>query len=163
MRLFAIVSDINKEAQSSNKRGIVMDYLDRQYSYEIVQKYIDFFDQQVNYFHMISKDPAIADAAARKINAENRIIELCRQINEELEHEQKIIVLIYLLDFIHSGDKHTRTELSLVRTAAAYLKISEDEFVDAVLLLKDRNDSSPGLAVVYPPENLPSPFTNKLP
>lgn len=131
MRLFAIVSDINKEGQSEKKRSIVMDYLDRQYSYEIVHKYIAFFDQQVKYFHQLSDDPVIFDPAVRKINAENRIIELCSQINEELEHEQKIIVLIYLLDFIHSGDRHTRTELSLVRTAAAYLKISDDEFRDA--------------------------------
>ncbi len=108
-----------------------MDYLDRQYSYEIVQKYIDFFDQQVNYYHQLSNDPVISDPAVRKINAEKRIIEICGQINEELEHEQKIIVLIYLLDFIQSGYKHTKTELSLVRTAAAYLKISEDEFNDA--------------------------------
>lgn len=131
MRLFAIVSDINKEGQSESKRSIVMDYLDRQYSHEIVHKYIEFFDQQVRYFHQISNDPVISDPAIRKINAEKKIIELCSQINEELEHEQKIIVLIYLLDFIQSGDRHTRTELSLVRTAAAYLKISEDEFRDA--------------------------------
>ena len=131
MRLFAIVSDINKEGQSDSRRNIVMDYLDRQYSHEIVQKYIDFFDEQVSYFHQLNIDPAIPDPAYRKINAENRIIELCSQINEELEHEQKIIVLIYLLDFIQSGDRQTRTEFSLVRTAAAYLKISEDEFLDA--------------------------------
>ena len=131
MQLFAIVSDINKEGQSESKRSIIMDYLDRQYSYEIVQKYIDFFDQQVNFYHQLSNDPVISDPAVRKINAEKRIIEICGQINVELEHEQKIIVLIYLLDFIQSGYKRTKTELSLVRTAAAYLKISEDEFNDA--------------------------------
>ena len=131
MRLFAIVSDINKAGQSDSKRNIVMDYLDRQYSYEIVYKYINFFDEQVSYFHQLSSDSVIADPAVRKNNAENRIIELCSQINEELEHEQKIIVLVYLLDFIQSGEKQTRTELSLVRTAASYLKISEDEFQDA--------------------------------
>ena len=131
MRLFAIVSDINKEGQSESKRSIVMDYLDRQYSYEIVQKYIEFFDQQVSYFHQINNDSGVAGLALRKISAEKRIIEICQQINEELEHQQKIIVLIYLLDFIQSGSKHTRTEISLVRTAAVYLKIDEDEFKDA--------------------------------
>jgi len=131
MRLFAIVSDINKEAQSGNKRDIVMDYLDRQYSYEIVQKYIDFFDQQVSYLHKISSDEGNNDITLRKINAERRIIDLCEHINEELEHEQKIIILIYLLDFIHYGKKHTRNEVSLVRTAAAHLKINQDEFLNA--------------------------------
>jgi len=47
MRLFAIVSDMNKEGQSTSRRNIIMDYLDRQYSFDIVRKYLDFFDQQV--------------------------------------------------------------------------------------------------------------------
>jgi ABC-type multidrug transport system ATPase subunit len=131
MRLFAIVSDINKEGQSLSRRNIVMDYLDRQYSYEIVQKYIDFFDDQIKGLHKISDNPDMADFSVRKIHAENRIIELCNQINEELEHEQKIIILIYLLDFIQSERKPTSTEISLVRTASAYLKINEQEFLDA--------------------------------
>jgi ABC transport system ATP-binding/permease protein len=131
MRLFAIVSDINKEGQSASRRNIVVDYLERQYSYEIVQKYIEFYDLQVSQLRRISDDPVIADLSVRKIQAENRIIELCEQINVELEHEQKIIILIYLLDFIQCERKPTRTEISLVRTAAAYLKISEQEFQDA--------------------------------
>ncbi len=131
MRLFAIVSDINKEGQSESRRRIVMDYLDRQYSDEIVYKYINFFDEQVRYFHKLSNDPVIADAGVRKLNAQNRIVELCSQINEELEHEQKIIVILYLLDFIQSGEKQTKAEVSLVRTAAISLKIDEDEFLDA--------------------------------
>lgn len=108
-----------------------MDYLDRQYSYEIVEKYINFFDQQVRYFHQLNHGSEVADNAVAQVNAAKRIIQICQQINEELEHEQKIVVLIYLLDFIQSGEKRTRTELSLVKTAAAYLKISEEEFRDA--------------------------------
>ncbi len=131
MRLFAIVSDINKEGQSANKRNIVMDYLDQQYSQEIVQKYINFFDEQVRYFHQLKDEPDPNNTADKKSNAKSRIVELCSQINEELEHKQKVIVLVYLLDFIQSGEKHTRDEMSLVRTAALYLKISDDEFADA--------------------------------
>src|SRR5512133_203750 len=130
MRLFAIVSDINKEGQSDNKRSIVMDYLDHQYSREIVQKYINFFDEQLRYFHQLNNDPLVSDPVDRKKNAQSRIIELCSQINEELEHRQKIIVLVYLLDFVRSGQIHTKDEVSLVRTAASFLKISDDEFRD---------------------------------
>jgi hypothetical protein len=65
MRLFAIVSDINKEGQSDSRRSIVMDYLDQQYSYEIVNKYIGFFDEQVRYLHKLSNYPVIADPAGR--------------------------------------------------------------------------------------------------
>jgi ABC transport system ATP-binding/permease protein len=131
IRLFAIVSDVNKEGQSDSKRSIVTDYLDRQYSHEIVQKYIDFFDQQVKYFNQINNDHFISDAGTLNKATEKRIIELCWQINEELEHELKIIVMIYLLDFIQCGGKVTQGELNLVRTAAAHLKIDINEFNDA--------------------------------
>ena len=124
MRLFAIISDFNKEGQTESKRRIVMDYLDRQYSHEIVHKYIEFYDQQVSYLHKLSSDNEKYNFVERKSKAENRILELFTQINVELEHEQKIIVLIYLLDFIQCGNKVSKSELSLVRTAAHSLKIN---------------------------------------
>jgi ABC transport system ATP-binding/permease protein len=130
MHLFAVVCDVNKAEQPESKRGIVIDYLDRQYSHDIVQKYIDFFDQQVKDFHQINNDTVAADSATSKFNTEKRIIELCGQINEELEHELKLIILIYLLDFIQCGNRATRKELSLVKTAATYLKIDKDEYKD---------------------------------
>ncbi|HEX2394256.1 MAG TPA: ATP-binding cassette domain-containing protein, partial [Bacteroidales bacterium] len=130
MRLFAIVSDIKKDGQADNKRSIVIDYLDQQYSQEVVQKYINFFDEQVKYFHQLNSDPLISDPVDKNKNAQSRIIELCSQINEELEHRQKVIVLVYLLDFIRSGERLTNEEVSLVRTAASFLKISDEEYRD---------------------------------
>lgn len=130
MRLFAIVSDIQKDGQTDNKRSIVIDYLDQNYSQEVVQKYINFFDEQVRYFFQLNSDPLISDSVDKKRNAQSRIIELCSQINEELEHRQKIIVLVYLLDFVRSGERLTADEIGLVKTAASFLKISDEEFRD---------------------------------
>lgn len=131
MRLFAIVSDSNKEGHSDTRRKIVVDYLDRQYSYEIVDKYIQFFDQQLAFYSQLGNDPASSDNASRKQLAQRRIADLCEQFNEELQHEQKIIVLVYLLDFIQSGHRQNRTELNLVKSVAENLKIADDEFHDA--------------------------------
>lgn len=131
MHLFAIVADVDKEGHSDNERSIVMDYLDRQYSHEIVQKFIEYFDQQVRHYHpglMYTND---AEANKQNISNEAFIIELCNQINEELEQGQKLIVLIYLLDFINRGDALTGNELKFVSSVANNLKIKEDEFQDA--------------------------------
>lgn len=130
MRLFAIVSNIKGE-ESVTKRNIVMDYLDRQYSYEVVLKYIDFFDEQVRYFQQLNPHSMLTDNSVQQTKAEQSIIELCEQINEELEHEQKIILLISLLDFIQSGQKHNPNELSLVGTVASSLKVTREEYSDA--------------------------------
>jgi ABC-type multidrug transport system fused ATPase/permease subunit len=129
MRLFAIVSNIKGE-ESVIKRNIVMDYLDRQYSYEIVLKYIDFFDEQVRYFQQLNSNSMLTDNTMQQIKAEQSITKLCEQINEEMEHEQKIILLISLLDFIQSGQKHNPTELSLVGTVASSLKVTREEYSD---------------------------------
>lgn len=128
MRLFAIVSDINKNGHAGSKRIILREYLESQYSYEIVQKFLTFFDEQVTYYHPVKEPSPEQDSYYQRITSETRIIELCRQINEELEHEQKIIVLMYLLDFIQSGNDHTHQELDLVTVAAEQMKIPGEEF-----------------------------------
>lgn len=130
MRLFAIVANVNKDGYSDNERSIIRDYLDRQYSNEIVQKYLEYFDQQVRYYH-----PALSqnsDIEAKKVNSSNEaiVIELCNQINEELEQEQKLIALVYLLDFVNRGKKLSDIELNLITTLAIHLKIKEEDFQD---------------------------------
>lgn len=140
MRLFAIVADVNKDGKSDNKREIVRDYLERQYSHEIVEKYIDYFDLQVKHYHpelMFSSD---AETKKQNISNEENIIQLCTQINEELEQEQKMIVIIYLLDFINRGDSVTNNEIKFVSTVAKHLKINDDEYRDALAFTFDDLD-----------------------
>lgn len=159
MRLFAIVSDINKDGRTDNKRSIVIDYLQQQYSKEVVQKYINFFDEQVKFFHQLNIDPLVSDPIDREKNAQSRIIELCSQINEELEHSQKIIVLVYLLDFIRSGENLTKHEISLVKTAASFLKINDEEYREIRLFIFEefaKLTKKDWLLVIQPPDTTPA-------
>lgn len=130
MRLFAIMADVDKDNHSENERDIVMDYLDRQYSYEIVQKYIQYFEQQVLHYHPELVHTSEAENRRQDISNEAAIIELCNQINVELEQEQKLIALIYLLDFINRGDNTTDRKLRFVTTLVKQLKIRDDDFQD---------------------------------
>lgn len=130
LRLFAIVAEVDMEGKLDNERSVVMDYLDRQYSNDIVQKYIEYFDQQIVNYHpelMYSSD---AEALKQTHSNDSNISNLCNQINQELDQEQRVIVIIYLLDFIKSGAEPTYTELRLVNKIAASLKLQDDEFKD---------------------------------
>lgn len=131
IRLFAIVADVNRYGQSGNERSIVKDYLDRQYSHEIVNKYIDYFDEQVKFYHPELMYENERENRRQNIYNEAIIIDLCNQINEELEQQQKLIVLIYLLDFINRGDALTENEIEFVTSLAYQLNIHEEEFQDA--------------------------------
>lgn len=131
MRLFAIVANVNKDGFSDNERSIVIDYLDRQYSNEIIQKYLSYFDQQVKIYHPALSQTLETDAANTEHSpSEGVIIDLCNQINVELEQEQKLIALVYLLDFINSGENFSQEELRFITTLSTLLKISEDDFKD---------------------------------
>jgi ABC-type multidrug transport system ATPase subunit/GR25 family glycosyltransferase involved in LPS biosynthesis len=131
IRLFAIFANAKENGQSSNERDIVMDYLDRQYSYEFVQMYLDYFDEQVKHYHPEEVDANELDAKKLHVINEARIIEICNQINAELEQEQKMVVFIYLLDFIYSDKRLTDAELKFIGTLGRHLKINDDEMHDA--------------------------------
>ena len=131
MRLFAIVADVNKESHNQIEQDIVMDYLDRQYSHEIVLKFIEYFNQQVKLYHSELENQSDIQKLTRHISNESLILEICNQINEELEQEQKVIVLIYLLDFINRGRIPSSNELNFITTVSTLLKIRDSEFLDA--------------------------------
>ncbi len=130
MRLFAIMADVDKNGHSENERDIVMDYLNWQYSHEIVQKYIQYFEHQIQHYHPELVHTSEAENHKQDVSNEAAIIELCNQINVELEQEQKLIALIYLLDFINRGDDLTIHKLRFVTTLATQLKLREDDFQD---------------------------------
>lgn len=131
IRLFAIVSDSANGNNSGNERAIVMDYLDRQFSHELVQTYTEYFDEQAKIFHQYKATLSDSNRDHYRLIGEEKIEEFCNQLNVELETEQKMIVLIYLLDFINSDNKITRYEIEFVTSVAKYLKVKEDEFFDA--------------------------------
>lgn len=130
MHLFAIVANVNKEGHFENDREIVKDYLDLQYTHEVVHKYIEYFDRQVRLFHPEQFYESSEQKARSNISNGSFIVELCTQINEELEQEQKIIVLIYLLDFVSRGNSLDDSELKFINSVAQHLKIREDEYED---------------------------------
>jgi ABC transport system ATP-binding/permease protein len=130
MRLFAVVADVDKTGNSVNERSIVMDYLDRQYSHEIAHKYLEYFEQQVRHYHTEQGQSGDVKIQKPNIYDETFISDICNQINEELEQEQKLIVLIYLLDFINCGETHSCSEMEFVASVAQQLKIKDNDFED---------------------------------
>ncbi|HEX3009983.1 MAG TPA: ATP-binding cassette domain-containing protein, partial [Bacteroidales bacterium] len=129
MRLFAIVADVNKEGHLDNERSIVMDYLDRQYSHEVAYKYLEYFDEQVKYFHPELMNYSEEETRRQQVSNEANILSLLNQINEELDLEQRIVVIIYLLDFINR-DVTAKNELNFVTSISNQLIIKEEEYND---------------------------------
>ena len=130
MRLFALLAEVNKEGKFGNNRDIVLEYLERQFSMEQVLKYIAYFDERVHEYYPddMFKDQELAREQILK--NETAIHEICEQLNIELEHWQKVIVLVYLLDFINLGENLTQYKFNTLAHIAELIKIKAEEFND---------------------------------
>ena len=146
MKLFALVANVNEEGQASNERDIVIEFLQQQFSSELVNTYIEYFDRQVMLYNPVSEEDK--EARRRGKTLEERLIELCDQLNEELQREQKIIVLINLLDYVYEDKELTDTELWFIDNAARLLKVEKHEYHDLKSFIFDKDDE------IYHKENL---------
>lgn len=75
-----------------------------------------------------------------------KVLKICTQINQELEQPQKVIVLIRLLEFIHSSDTISPQEYEFVNTVAETFNIPSEEFH----LLKSFIEDSIDAVAKYP-------------
>ncbi len=135
MQLFAIiakvdeVTDTTKEAiESSNGRRIIEGFLRSELNNELIQKYIQLFDE----FLLVHHNGTSKKDGERKRTSVNsvKVLRICSQINEELTQRQKMIVLIRIFEFIHANDQVQEQEQEFVHTVAESFNISEKEYLD---------------------------------
>lgn len=130
MRLFALVAYVNEKGQPSIDRDVVYEYLQRQFSSELVEKYLQVFDRFLSEYHPdLSK---ASDDEREEIDIVNSkaIVDVCNNLNQEFEKEQKIFVMVYLLDFISSGRQLSSYQFRFLEEVAEKLNISNEEYYD---------------------------------
>lgn len=128
MQLFAIIANVDKDGVSDKSRSIVESYLKLQLSLAQVNEYLELFDSFIATHHgdMTKKD----GTKVRKRTSSNsvKVLKICQQINEELHQDQKILVLLQLLEFISYGEAITEKDLDFVKTVSDIFNIPEDEY-----------------------------------
>ncbi len=137
MRLFALVSSVNEEGRTHNERDVVIEYLQRQFSNELVSRYMAIYDQYIREYHL---EKHIFEAKQDLVR-ESLIDELCSRLNRELEQPQKIFALVFLLDFMNHGEEITQPEKDFLYNFAKKLHISREELHDALVFTFDHIDS----------------------
>lgn len=129
MRLFALVAYVNEQGQPSIERDVVFEYLQRQFSNELAQKYLRFFDQYLSDYH-----PDLTTVSHDKIEEQNifnseAVNKLCDRLNLELQQEQKIFIMVYLLDFISSGGQLSSYQFHFIEEVCKHLNIPQEEYL----------------------------------
>ena len=125
MQLFAIIAKV--DGVTSASRGIVESFLKQQLSLDLVDEYLNVFDDFLEQHHQVSKRK---DGGAKRTSlASVKVLRICTQINEELAQKQKVVVLLRLIEFIHSSNEISEQELEFVQTVSETFNIENEEFL----------------------------------
>ena len=139
MRLFAIIADVDNDSESgvSEKgREIVASYLKQQLSQELVEQYLSLFLQFV--------EEQQGKKGKKRLSANSvKVLAICSKINDELRQEQKVLVLLKLLEFINYNNTTNEYELEFVKTVAETFNIPTEDYENCKALILDKPNTIP--------------------
>jgi len=147
MQMFAIIAKV--DGVSNTGRLIVQSFLKQQLNQEMVEQYLQLFDQYLEEYHKVSQRKE--GAAKRTSLGSVKILKICTQINKELEQKQKVVVLLRIVEFIYSSNDISPQELEFVTTVAETFNISDEEFKHVVEFVQSKAEAiqdSPLLLVI---------------
>lgn len=147
MQLFAIIAkvDIDEETGEiqleSKGRQIVRTFLSQELNQELVEEYLEVFDEYV-IGHHTSKRKRKTNTKRKRTSVNSvKVLRICTSINEELAQRQKIIVFIRILEFTNANDVIAEQELEFVTTVAETFNIVREEFDQCLEFVKaEEND-----------------------
>lgn len=133
MQLFAIIAnpeddlDGQEGETSRDRRAVVESFLRQQLNQDLVREYLKVFD----YYYELYQEKQSEKSKTKKRTSSSsvRVLKICSQINEELTQQQKVVVVVRLLEFVKSDNKAiTEQEMAFLSTVAETFYITEDEF-----------------------------------
>ena len=125
MQLFAIIA--RPDSSKEDRKLVVESFLKRQLNHEVVQEYLQVFDE---YYTLYQEKQKESTKRIRRISSSSvRVLKICTAINEELAQPQKIIVLIQSFEFVRSdSDEITEQEMEFINTVADTFNVPDDEY-----------------------------------
>jgi ABC-type multidrug transport system ATPase subunit len=129
VRLFALIGDIQDETLITRKeKEVVRSFLARNLNNELVNKYMKMFEEYLTIFNTnsIIKD-SLAERKRTTLNSV-RVLGICEEINQELRQEQKVYVIVQLIDYIALGQEVSENELDFLRTASSAFYIDQNDY-----------------------------------
>ena len=131
MQLFAIISGAGKDSG----REIVAVFLRQQLNKEMVNKYLELYEEFSEKFHRGKQSEKRTSMASVKV------LRICDQINEELQQKEKFFVVVRLLEFIREFSERGQQEWEFIQTVSDAFNIEPEIFRKIKLLVESEEDN----------------------
>ncbi|MBI2969061.1 MAG: ATP-binding cassette domain-containing protein [Bacteroidetes bacterium] len=139
MHLFAIVAEVDIDEQgniTTKGRAVVELFLKQQLNLEQVEAYLKVFDEFLVSHHQITSKKKEGQKKRTSLGSV-KVLKICKQINEELEQRQKIIVLVRLIEYVSRNKQVTPQELEFITTVSESFNITNEEFQRSMSFVTD--------------------------
>ena len=129
IQLFALIVDVDEEnVVSEREKEVIRSFLTQQLNSELAAKYMDVFEEYLLLFHKADYYQDTSKKEKRKHLAAKKICDICEKINEELQHNQKVFVIIQLIEFISLGEVISKKESDFLKSVAKTFNIPDNEY-----------------------------------
>ncbi|MBS0012148.1 MAG: ATP-binding cassette domain-containing protein [Bacteroidales bacterium] len=129
IQLFALIVDVDEEnVVSEREKEVIRSYLTQQLNSELASKYMVIFEEYLLLFHKADYYQDATKKQKRKTLAVRKICDICEKINVELQQNQKVFVLIQLIEFISLGEVVSKKESDFLETVAKSFRIPDSEY-----------------------------------
>ncbi len=129
MRLFALLTDINKEQQTGRAHAQIKDYLERQFNTELAQKYLQLYNNYLEAYHGVDFMQESNGSGEGRISNLNQINHICEKLNNEMEKAPKMLLFVQLLEFLNLEDEVGGAENQIIDVLAKNMKIDADDYL----------------------------------
>ncbi len=123
IKLFAIVANVKHFNNPEIAAKVVEKYFLKNYGKIQSEKCTNYFKDHLRKYHQRFKE-----YERSKISQEDQINRICKDINSEFEHKQKVWIVLQLLEFLADSEYVSNEELSLVEKIALSLYVDIDDF-----------------------------------
>lgn len=128
VQLFSLIANFDSDDASGNARDVVTSFLRNQFGQALTEEYMVLFDEFYKKYQ--------GKKGRKRVSSNSvKVLAICSRINEELRQEQKVLVLLQLLEFVHFGGNVNEMELEFIETVADAFNISQEEYKDCKALI----------------------------
>lgn len=132
MHLFAIVANTKQEGVSGKGRIIVESFLSRYVNSEIQDEYLRLFENYSEFYRREMEYQAITYARQADILSLAEASKVCNKVKAELIQEERLIVLLRLMEFVYEDKKVSESEFEFISIVAENFKITRSEFINCL-------------------------------
>jgi len=132
MHLFAIVANAKEEGISRKGKVIVEGFLNRYVNSELQVEYLRLFENYSEFYRREMEYQTMAHSRQTDILSLSEASKVCNKIKAELVQEERLIVLLRLLEFVYEDKIVSENEFEFISIVAENFKISRAEFINSL-------------------------------